>query len=88
MVRRAPLVGRLGACLVVGDPSDLAESPVGGGGMSRVFVAIDRNLGRPVVVKLLEPDVASGVSLERFAREIKLAATLQHPLHRSGAHVW
>src|ERR1041384_1107899 len=47
--------------------------------MSRVFVAMGRNLGRPIVVKLLEPELASGVSVERFEREIRVAATLQHP---------
>jgi serine/threonine-protein kinase len=52
---------------------------LGGGGMSRVFVAEDIALGREVVVKVLPPDMASGVSIERFKREISLAARLQHP---------
>jgi hypothetical protein len=30
------------------------------GGMSRAFVAIDNRLGRPIVVKLLEPGKRSG----------------------------
>jgi TolB-like protein len=50
---------------------------LGGGGMSRVFVARDVALDRDVVVKVLAPDLAAGVSAERFAREIKLAAGLQ-----------
>jgi Protein kinase domain len=50
-----------------------------GGGMSRVFVAKDRSLGRTVVVKVLPPDLAAGVNRERFRREIQLAAQLQHP---------
>jgi serine/threonine-protein kinase len=45
--------------------------------MSRVFVAEERALGRRVVVKVLSPDLAVGVSTERFAREIRLAARLQ-----------
>ena len=50
-----------------------------GGGMSRVFVAEDTSLGRKVVVKVLLPDLAASVSVERFRREIHLAAMLQHP---------
>ena len=55
------------------------ERELGGGGMSRVFVAEDTTLGRSVVVKVLPPEMASGVSIERFKREITLAARLQHP---------
>ena len=55
------------------------ERELGGGGMSRVFVAEDTALGRSVVVKVLPPDMASSVSIERFKREISLAARLQHP---------
>src|SRR5688572_4966421 len=47
--------------------------------MSRVFVAEERALARRVVVKVLSPDLAAGVSLERFKREILLTARLQHP---------
>ena len=46
--------------------------------MSRVFVADEEALGRKVVVKVLAPELAEGMSAERFAREIKLAARLQH----------
>ena len=55
------------------------QRELGGGGMSRVFVAEDAALGRQVVVKVLPPEMASGVSIERFKREISLAARLQHP---------
>jgi serine/threonine-protein kinase len=55
------------------------ERELGGGGMSRVFVAQDTSLGRRVVVKVLSPELASGVNGERFRREILLAAQLQHP---------
>jgi eukaryotic-like serine/threonine-protein kinase len=51
---------------------------LGGGGMSRVFVAHDEALGRDVVVKVLPPDLLAGVSAERFDREVRLAARLQH----------
>jgi len=55
------------------------ERELGGGGMSRVFVAEDVELGRKVVVKVLPPEMAAGVNADRFRREIKLAASLQHP---------
>ena len=53
------------------------ERELGGGGMSRVFVARDESLGRDVVVKIIAPESAEGLSAERFAREVKLAARLQ-----------
>ena len=55
------------------------ERELGGGGMSRVFLAHETALGRRVVVKVLLPELAAGVSVERFRREIQLAAQLQHP---------
>jgi serine/threonine-protein kinase len=53
------------------------ERELGGGGMSRVFVAHETALGRTVVVKVIAPELVEGVSAERFAREVKLAARLQ-----------
>jgi serine/threonine-protein kinase len=55
------------------------ERELGGGGMSRVFVAEEKSLGRQVVVKVLPADLSGGVSIARFRREISLAARLQHP---------
>jgi serine/threonine protein kinase len=55
------------------------ERELGGGGMSRVFLAVETALGRNVVVKVLLPELAAGVSVDRFRREIQLAAQLQHP---------
>src|ERR1700730_11812146 len=55
------------------------ERELGGGGMSRVFVATETSLGRQVVIKVLPPDLPAGLSLDRFRREIQLAARLQHP---------
>ena len=63
---------QLGAEYVVG-------RELGGGGMSRVFVARDTALARDVVIKVLPPDLAAGVSVERFRQEIMLAAGLNHP---------
>ena len=55
------------------------ERELGGGGMSRVFLAEDVALNRRIVVKVLHPELAAGVSNERFRLEIQLAAALQHP---------
>lgn len=52
---------------------------LGGGGMSRVFLATETALGREVVIKVLPPEMGAGVNQERFQREIQLAARLQHP---------
>jgi tRNA A-37 threonylcarbamoyl transferase component Bud32 len=49
------------------------------GGMSRVFVAKERALGRRVVIKVLPPNMAENAVAQRFAREVQLAARLQHP---------
>ena len=55
------------------------ERELGGGGMSRVFLALDARLGRRVVVKVLHPELAAGLSAARFEREVALSARLQHP---------
>src|ERR1043166_612974 len=53
------------------------ERELGGGGMSRVFLASETALGREVVIKIVAAELAGGVGAERFAREMKLAARLQ-----------
>src|SRR4029079_1466462 len=60
-------------------PNYTIDRELTGGGMSRVFVAVEHALQRTVVVKVLRPDLAAGVNRERFRREIMLAAQLQHP---------
>jgi tetratricopeptide (TPR) repeat protein len=55
------------------------ENELGGGGMSRVFVATESALGRRVVIKVVPLEAGAGVNLERFKRETLLAANLQHP---------
>ena len=57
----------------------VVERELGGGGMSRVFLAEERRFGRRVVVKVLSPELAAEVSVERFERETRVAAKLQDP---------
>jgi eukaryotic-like serine/threonine-protein kinase len=60
-------------------PTYIIDRELTGGGMSRVFLAQEAALGRRVVVKLLPPELAAGVNVERFVREIRLTARLQDP---------
>ena len=60
-------------------PSYRILSELGGGGMSRVFVAEEVQVERKVVVKVLPPETSAAVNIERFEREIRMAARLQHP---------
>ena len=55
------------------------ERELGGGGMAHVFVAFDQQLERRVVVKVLPPELTATLSVERFRREILMAASMQHP---------
>ncbi|MCA9762183.1 MAG: protein kinase [Gemmatimonadetes bacterium] len=55
------------------------ERELGGGGMSRTYLARETALNRQVVVKVLAPELLAGISVERFRREVLLAAQLQHP---------
>jgi tetratricopeptide (TPR) repeat protein len=49
------------------------------GGMSRLFLAVERSLDRQVVVKLLPPEFASELNAQRFQREMLVTAKLLHP---------
>jgi eukaryotic-like serine/threonine-protein kinase len=55
------------------------ERELGRGGMATVFLARDLKHDRPVAFKVLHPELAMSLGPERFLREIKLAARLQHP---------
>src|SRR5829696_3622374 len=61
---------------------------LGRGGMATVFLAHDLRHDRPVTLKVIHPELAATLGPERFQREIKLAARLQHPhiltVHDSG----
>ncbi|MGH7618578.1 MAG: protein kinase domain-containing protein [Gemmatimonadaceae bacterium] len=67
---RARLQATLGGAYTI-------ERELGGGGMSRVFLARETALNRSVVIKILSSELAASLSAERFAREVKLAARLQ-----------
>ncbi|HET6795602.1 MAG TPA: protein kinase, partial [Gemmatimonadales bacterium] len=64
------------------------ERELGRGGMATVYLAHDLRHDRPVALKVLHPELARALGSERFLREIKLAARLQHPpilsVHDSG----
>ena len=53
------------------------EREIGAGGMSTVFAAVETSLSRHVAIKVLKPELVAEISSERFAREVKLAASLQ-----------
>jgi serine/threonine protein kinase len=56
------------------------EEQIGQGGMSSVFLAIDERLGRQAAVKILAPVLATDESFrQRFARESRAAAAVDHP---------
>jgi serine/threonine protein kinase/Flp pilus assembly protein TadD len=55
------------------------ERELGRGGMATVYLAQDFRHGRSVAVKVLHPELASALGSDRFLREIRLAARLNHP---------
>ncbi len=69
---RARLERALGTGYVV-------DRELGGGGMSRTYLATEEALRRQVVIKVLAPELLAGISVERFRREVLVAAKLQHP---------
>jgi serine/threonine-protein kinase len=55
------------------------ERLIGQGGMATVYLARDIRHERPVAIKVLRPELAASIGADRFLREIKVAAQLQHP---------
>jgi serine/threonine-protein kinase len=65
------------------------ERELGRGGMATVYLARDTHHERPVALKVLNPELAESIGADRFQREIRVAAGLQHPhilsVHDSGS---
>ena len=55
------------------------ERELGRGGMATVYLAQDLRHDRPVALKVLHPAIGATLGADRFQREIRLAARLQHP---------
>src|SRR2546428_2148065 len=66
------------------------EKEIGRGGMGRVFVAHDRELGRDVAIKVLASGLHGEESLRRFEQEARVACALNHAnildVHDIGTH--
>ncbi|MBI4543413.1 MAG: serine/threonine protein kinase, partial [Gemmatimonadetes bacterium] len=79
------IVGRLAAALA---DRYAIERELGAGGMATVYLAHDVRHDRKVALKVLRPELAAILGGERFLKEIRLTANLQHPhilpLHDSG----
>lgn len=82
-IDRESLAGLLGERFTV-------QREIGRGGMATVYLAQDHKHDRLVAIKVLRPELAATVSAERFLREIRTIARLQHPhilpLHDSGEY--
>jgi predicted Ser/Thr protein kinase len=61
------------------EPDVRIDREIGAGGMGTVFAGYDRQLDRPVAIKVLRPELASASLYERFLREARLLAKLKHP---------
>ena len=55
------------------------ERELGEGGMAKVYLAHDLKYDREVAVKVVRPELAAEVGIDRFLREIQVAARLHHP---------
>jgi serine/threonine protein kinase len=55
------------------------ERELGRGGMATVYLARDLSAGRPVAIKAMHRNLSSAIGVERFRREMGIAASLSHP---------
>ena len=55
------------------------ERELGRGGMATVWLARDLRLERQVAIKVLHRELAGAIGTDRFLREVRLTASLQHP---------
>ena len=85
---RSPLrrAAGTGGRIVAGDDAQAPSAPTtssarsGRGGMGVVYLATDRRLGRRVALKVIVPELAADPQFrQRFEREARVAATLEHP---------
>ena len=76
----ADLAARLSAAL---EGRYRVEREVGEGGMATVFLATDIRHDRRVALKVIRAEVAALLGPERFLREIRIAARLDHPDRKS-----
>lgn len=55
------------------------QRELGRGGMATVYLAEDRRHGRRVALKVMHPELTASLGVERFGREVRIAAGLTHP---------
>jgi serine/threonine protein kinase/tetratricopeptide (TPR) repeat protein len=55
------------------------ERELGAGGMATVYLAHDVKHDRAVAIKVLKPELAASIGADRFLKEIRVTANLQHP---------
>ncbi len=72
----ASSIGRLSRAL---GPRYRIDGELGSGGMATVYLAEDLKHQRQVAVKVMRPELSAGLAPDRFVREIRIAAQLQHP---------
>jgi tetratricopeptide (TPR) repeat protein len=69
-------------------PHYTVERELGSGGMGDVYLGRDQALDRPVAIKVLRPELATAITVERFVREAQYLAGLNHPnilpIHMAG----
>jgi serine/threonine-protein kinase len=55
------------------------EGEIAQGGMATVYLALDQQRRQRVAIKIMHPDLMDVIGMERFHREMEIAASLQHP---------